>query len=98
MFVNNLRRSIFLFSLLIFPLLFSTQSIAEELKTEAKKPGLKIQTLEGERVSFTPTVLVADPAGLEPAHLSVNSRVPLPTWPQIQNRKSMPGFEPGSIP
>ena len=52
MFVNNLCRNIFLFSLLVFPLLFSTQSIAKEIKTEAKKPGLKIQTLEGEQVLF----------------------------------------------
>ena len=52
MFVNNLRRNIFLFSLLVFLLLFSTQSIAKETKTEAEKPGLKIQTLEGEQVLF----------------------------------------------
>ena len=52
MLVKNFSRNINLFALLFSALLFSTQSIAKEIKTEAKKPGLKIQTLEGEQVLF----------------------------------------------
>ena len=52
MLVKNFSRNINLFALLFSALLFSTQSIAEELKTEVKRPGLKIQTLEGEQVLF----------------------------------------------
>ncbi len=52
MMVRNFSRNINLFALLFSALLFSTQSIAKEIKTEAKKPGLKIQTLEGEQVLF----------------------------------------------
>ena len=48
MFVKNFSSNINLFALLFFALLLSTQLIAEEIK----KAGLKIQTLEGEHVSF----------------------------------------------
>ncbi len=52
MFVNNLSRNIYLFTLLFCSLLSSVKAITEEIKTEAKKPGLNIQTLEGEQVLF----------------------------------------------
>ena len=41
-----------LFLLLFFALLFSTNLISQEIKAETKRPGLKIQTLVGQDISF----------------------------------------------
>ncbi len=50
--VNSFNRKINLFVLLIFTLLLSNQLLAENIKRQPQKPGLKIKTLEGQDISF----------------------------------------------